>query len=353
MKIFLLFTILPVLISSQLQFPDDDEDTRFRFTTRRPTRPTTTPTRPTRRPIRPTRRPTRPTRRTTGPTRPTRPSTGQCGKRITLPKIGRFVVGGRPAQVGEFPWAVLALRSDGSSCGGSLLSDRYVLSAAHCHDEGVSITRVRVGVTRVEGGEQDTYKVRRRGDFTVGDPQVVEVSNVIVHPDYRKDSHGVTLNDLVLLELKTPVTFGPLVQPVCLPSGDQLARGISTVVGWGAAYQDDLSAPHVSSQNHLQVAALDILSDAECIEAYKKIDPLKEDSGIRLNPQLHLCAGRQVGVDSCNGDSGGPLIVQTGAGRRSRSYLVGVVSGGPECAKGFAGYYARMSNYVQWIKQYV
>ena len=151
-----------------------------------------------------------------------------------MAKPAKFVIGGKPAQVGQFPWAVLTLRSDGSSCGGNLLSQRFVLSAAHCHEEGVSITRVRVGATRVEGEENNTYRVRGRSRiFKVGDPQVVEVSRAIVHPGYAKDSHGVTLNDLVLLELKTPVTFGPLVQPICLPTGDELDKGISTVMGWG------------------------------------------------------------------------------------------------------------------------
>ena len=327
MKIFSLLAILPVLVSSQLVFPGQ-EITPTRRTTRRPT--------------------------SSRPTQSTTPRPGQCGRRITLPKPAKLVIGGRPAQVGEFPWSVLALRSDGSSCGGSLLSDRLVLSAAHCHDEGVTITRVRVGVTRVEGGEQDTYRVRgRRGNFTVGDPQDVEVSDVVVHPGYVRDTTGVTLNDLVLLELKTPVKFGPLVQPICLLAGEGLNSGVSTVMGWGVANKNDLSSPHVASQNHLQWVNLDILSDSECTAAYKKLKPEQEDSGIRLNPAIHLCAGRQVGVDSCSGDSGGPLVARTGYGRRARSYLVGVVSGGPECAQGFAGYYAKMSSYVQWVNQYL
>ena len=323
MRLFLLFTILPALVINQLVFPGQES-----ITTSEPS--------------------SRPTKRTTS-----RPST-RCGRRITVPKPAQFVIGGKPAQVGQFPWAVLALRSDGSSCGGSLLSERFVLSAAHCHEEGVRITRVRVGVTRVEGGEQDTYRVRgRRGNSSVGDPQLVEVSRAIVHPGYAKDKHGVTLNDLVLLELKTPVKFGPLVQPICLAAGEGLNRGASTVMGWGVANKNDLSSPHVASQNHLQWVNLDILSDSECTEAYKKLKPAEEDSGIRLNPAIHLCAGRQVGVDSCSGDSGGPLVARTGYGRRARSYLVGVVSGGPECAMGFAGYYAKMSSYVQWVNQYL
>ena len=252
--------------------------------------------------------------------------------------------------VGEFPWAVLAIRSDGSSCGGSLLSDRYVLSAAHCHvnTDGVTITSVRVGLTKRKGGEDDTYKVKGKKEiFTVGDPQVLDLSNIIVHPDYVRNTqtHGIALNDLVLLKLKSPVTFGHLIQPVCLPSGDQHDTGMSTVVGWGSARN-----PRVSSKNHLQEADLDILSDRECIEAYKTHPSFFK---VRLNSKLHLCAGKVKGVDSCNGDSGGPLIVKTGAGLSSRSYLVGVVSGGPECAEGYAGYYARISNYLQWINKYV
>ena len=126
-------------------------------------------------------------------------------------------------------------------------------------------------------------RVSRRS-FKVGDPQVVEVSRAIVHPGYGKDSHGITLNDLVLLKLRTPVTFGPLVQLICLPTGDELDKGISTVMGWAVAQKN---APDVASQNHLQWADLDFLSDGKCIKAYKTID-----SGIRLNPSLHLCAGR-------------------------------------------------------------
>ena len=269
---------------------------------------------------------------------------------MTVPKPTQFVIGGKPAQVGQFPWAVLVLRSDGTSCGGTLLSERLVLSAAHCHEEGVRITKVRVGVTKVEGGEEDTYRLRgRRGSIRVGSPQVVEVSRAVVHPAYTRDSHGVTVNDLVLLRLKAPVQFSPLVQPICLPRGTRLNKGVSTVMGWGVANSDDLSSPHVSAQNHLQWVDLDILSDAECTNAYKKLNPGQDDSGIRLDPAIHLCSGRKVGEDSCNGDSGGPLVVRAG----SSSYLVGVVSGGPACAQGFAGYYAKVSSFLDWINKYL
>eukprot|EP00092_Neocalanus_flemingeri_P008281 GFUD01008927.1.p1 GENE.GFUD01008927.1~~GFUD01008927.1.p1 ORF type:complete len:348 (+),score=65.92 GFUD01008927.1:38-1045(+) len=334
MKIFLLFTVLPVLVNNCW-------------------------------------------RRKNPPTTSTMMESRQCGRRITLHNltkrnVGVRVVGGRNAEVGEFPWAVLALLSNGLSCGGSLLSNRYVLSAAHCHvnKDNVTITSVRLGVTRVEGGEHDKYHVRgKNGELelgAVGPPQVVDVLNTIVHPNYDKESNGVTHNDLVLLELKNPVKFGPLIQPVCLLTQEQLEQvrelkktrtvkqvmevieGISTVVGWGNAYQDDLSRPHVSSQNHLQVADMDLLADEECTEAYKEY-------GITLNRQQHLCAGKDAfTVDSCNGDSGGPLTVKTGASRGGRSYLVGAVSGGtPKCADGLPGYYARVSNYLQWIRQYV
>jgi len=246
----------------------------------------------------------RSTRRPTG-----RPGT-RCGRRVTIPKPIPFVIGGKPAQVGQFPWAVLAERDDGSSCGGTLLSKKWVLSAAHCHEEGPRITKVRVGVTKVKGGEKDTYRVRRRkGDIIVEAPQIVEVGRAIVHPNYRKDSLNVTLNDLVLLELKVAVKFGPLVQPICLPPGEGLNKGVSTVAGWGVANNGhDLSFSHVSFQNHLQWVDLDLLSDAECTLAYKTLNKRrgnnKEDSGIRLDPTIHLCAGGKVGEDSCPGDSG-------------------------------------------------
>jgi len=228
------------------------------------------------------------------------------------------------------------------------LNNRWVLSAAHCHDFGVNITRVRVGVTKVDGGEEDTFRIRgSRKQFKVGMTKEVEIARIVVHPDYRQDRFGVTHNDLVLLELKTPVEFGPLVQPVCLPEGRYEVAddsGFARVMGWGLALKDDRSPTHLSSQNHLQWVELDILSEEECQEAYTSIDPR-----IKLDPLIHMCAGRQVGQDSCNGDSGGPLVVQKGR----YSVLVGVVSGGPACAQGWAGYYARVSNFMGWINTYV
>jgi len=272
-----------------------------------------------------------------------------CGRRITVPEPARFVVGGRDAQVGQFPWSVLTLRSDNTSCGGILLSEKFVLSAAHCHEDGVTITAVRVGATKITGGEQDTYRVRQPNrELVVGSPQVIKVANAIVHPEYKRDKYGVTYSDLVLLELESPIAFGPLIQPVCLPSDDSKDFGVSTVMGWGRALKNDFSSTPVSAQNHLKYADLDILKDQECEEAYKTIN-----SGIKLDPKIHICAGKEVGVDSCSGDSGGPLVVRKGFGRRARSYLVGVVSGGPACAQGYAGYYVRVSHYFQWINKYL
>ena len=324
MRLLILVSTIVVLARTELVSPGQER----RPTSRSGTRPSAS--RSTRRPI-------------------GRPGT-RCGRRVTIPKPFPFVIGGKPAQVGQFPWAVLALRSDGSSCGGTLLSNKWVLSAAHCHEEGARITKVRVGVTKVEGGEKDTYRVRRRrGDIIVGAPQVFEVGRAIVHPKYGKDSHNVRRNDLVLLELKFAVKFGPLVQPICLPPGEGLNKGVSTVAGWGLTKND-----HVSYPNHLHWVNLDILSDEECTLAYKTLNKRsgnknKEDSGIRLDPTIHLCAGGKVGEDSCEGDSGGPLVVRDGG----QSYLVGVVSGGPVCAQGFAGYYAKVSSYLKWIDIYL
>ena len=111
-----------------------------------------------------------------------------------MAKPAKFVIGGKPAQIGQFSWAVLTLRSDGSSCGGSLLSQRFFSVSCTCHEEGGQDHQGQGGVTRVEE-EKDTYRlVGSRRSFKVGDSQVVEVSRAIVHPDYGKDIHGITLN---------------------------------------------------------------------------------------------------------------------------------------------------------------
>ena len=232
------------------------------------------------------------------------------------------IVGGSSAPAGAYPHQVSVQDSRGSHvCGGSLIGDRWVLTAAHCvAGQRASRLRVEAGVTRLSSG-----------GTTFG------VSTVIVHPSYNSRTSD---SDLALLELtSSALAFGPVAlmdlpsEPVYASPGE-----LAVVAGWGS-----LSAGGRSSDT-LQHVAVPLLSNQQCHDAYR---PYGQSITDRM-----LCAGYlgTGGADSCQGDSGGPLIVDTPDGWAQ----VGVVSFGFGCADPrFPGVYTRVSEFEGWISGYV
>ncbi|KAM8825407.1 transmembrane protease serine 9 [Synchiropus picturatus] len=239
-----------------------------------------------------------------------------CG-RATL---NTRIVGGQVAPEGSWPWQASLHRSDGHICGGSLVNNKWVLTAAHCVPSASTLNlRVYLGRQSQEGSNPN--EVSRT------------VTRIINHPDYNPDTSD---NDISLLELSETVTFTNHIVPICLAASDSTVfTGEDTwVTGWGRIGS---GVPLPSPQNLMEVE-VPIIGNRQC----------NCDYGVGTITDNMICAGlREGGKDSCQGDSGGPLVSK----QNDVWNQLGVVSFGRGCAlPKFPGVYARVSRYQSWIE---
>ena len=224
----------------------------------------------------------------------------------------RRIVGGEATTIEKHPWQVaLNIKGlDGKTylCGGSLINQRWILTAAHC------VPTADAGATRVKAGVTDYIR----------DGNWLEVERVIPHASYNA---GTSENDIALIKLKAPYAG----KSVALAgSATALANSVLEVTGWGATSEGG------AGSRKLLVAKVPYVENSTCNE------PASYNNAIK---QGMLCAGAK-GVDSCQGDSGGPLVLHGTSG----PVLVGVVSVGEGCARELKyGVYTRVSSYRDWI----
>ncbi|XP_057380414.1 serine protease filzig-like [Daphnia carinata] len=252
-----------------------------------------------------------------------------CGVRPMAPEAR--IVGGRRSDYGRWPWQVLIREStwfgifSKNKCGGVLISDRHVLTAAHCQPGFLGSLLVVLGEFDLTGHSEPNT------------PMEKNVKRVVVHRDYVERTFE---NDLAILELDSPVEFKPYIVPICLPStsdGDFVGKK-AEVTGWGKLSHNG-PTPGV-----LYEVDVPIISNPECHDMFKKAGHEK-----RILDSF-VCAGYSEGKkDSCEGDSGGPLMYERDDGRWS---LVGTVSHGIRCAyPNMPGVYMRMTYYRPWIER--
>ncbi|CAG9806988.1 unnamed protein product [Chironomus riparius] len=259
------------------------------------------------------------------------------------------IVGGQKTYIDEYPWFALIEYSSGDRkkghyCGGSLISKQFVLTAAHCNNNlptGWRISHVRLGEWDVRTNPDCQYF--ENDEEMCNDPYVeIRVAQVIQHPQYHQTG-AAQYNDIALLKLEREVQTNVWIKPICLPI-DQSLRDLDytaqslEVTGFGMTETD------FKSDVKLRVD-IDVVAQNECKQFYGS-------KGVDIK-NTQFCALGKDGKDSCNGDSGGPLMKFKKFPNSNIAYYmaVGLVSFGPsKCGlKDAPGIYTRISDYMDWI----
>ncbi|XP_077300204.1 CLIP domain-containing serine protease HP8-like isoform X2 [Arctopsyche grandis] len=254
------------------------------------------------------------------------------------------ILGGNKTGVFDFPWMALlaynTARGMSFRCGGTIINERYILTAAHCitNLRGLTLAGVRVGEHDIRNetdceGEADALDC-------APPPQDFTIEEILPHPSY---SPVRLQDDIGLLRLSAPIDFNSEnSKPVCLPSSEALRNmrleGTTIVVtGWGAT-ETGTSSPELLRVN------LPVLTNTRCGEIHNR----SVAAGIGFK---QVCAGGIQGVDSCGGDSGGPLMSPGEVGGVQRFVQHGIVSFGPKrCGTAnLPGVYTRVAYYMDWL----
>uniref|UniRef100_A0A182QYZ9 Peptidase S1 domain-containing protein n=1 Tax=Anopheles farauti TaxID=69004 RepID=A0A182QYZ9_9DIPT len=243
----------------------------------------------------------------------------QCGRTNRLTRI----VGGQETQVNQYPWMAMLQYSGTFYCGGSLISDRHVLTAAHCVH---GFNRNKISVVLMEHDRVST---------TESMTMVSKVLRVIEHSGYNSNNYN---SDIAILRLATAMNINDKLRPVCLPTPKKPFTGYDGIVtGWGATSENG------AISTNLQEVTVPIMSNADC---------RKTGYGMTRITDNMLCAGYDEGKkDSCQGDSGGPLHVIKQNSTDNVHQIAGIVSWGEGCAKpNYPGVYTRVNRFGTWIR---
>lgn len=258
----------------------------------------------------------------------------------SLDKSGDFpavlehkIVGGERIRIKDAPWQVALVdrkRNNyrGQFCGGSVVAERWIVTAAHCVDD-MKASRIRVvaGTAKLSG---------KKG---------VRVSKIIVHPKWNPSN---ARNDIALLQLRKPLKLREgRIETISIPKKAAKRGARAQITGWGATYYFDptFSVGFTFSNealfpSRLQGATVRVQSNALC----------SRELGRDFNKKTMMCAkSKEWMQDTCLGDSGGPLAVKRG----KRWELAGVTSWGQGCAWTTAGVYTKVSTYSKWINRHI
>ncbi|KAM9167358.1 granzyme K-like [Mergus octosetaceus] len=232
------------------------------------------------------------------------------------------IIGGHPVPPHSQPYMAAIQRKNSTVCGGALVGDQWVLTAAHCRLKKEEF-RVVLGAHRASIHEKEQ--------------QIFKIMNLFCHPQFNMSS---MTNDIMLLKLDRVANLNKYVQPLHLPECvEDIKHGTEcTVAGWGVTSSGKPS-------ECLRETTLKIVDRKICEKQYIK----KE---VKITSNMLCARGRKKfrKSDACQGDSGGPLIC--------RGHYSGIVSFGEKCEKGHKGHlpgvYTRLTkNYIDWIKETV
>ncbi|XP_032596704.1 melanization protease 1 [Drosophila grimshawi] len=275
-----------------------------------------------------------------------------CGISLTT-----RISGGQQVVPGQYPWlARIAYRNRTSNrisyrCSGSLISNNYIVTAAHCVINLVSdleLFRVRIGDD--SSSEQDCSPTASN----CSRPNLFDIGRVLVHPNYDQPKYA---NDIALLSLNN--SRGQIM-PICLPLNntatlaDRLIGQIGVVAGWSTTAENNslASSGSTTSSTSVRFIRLPIVNTTSCAITYATLSENFQQP-IVITPR-HLCAQGQHMNDVCRGDSGGPFMDDGTSGllnANGRYTLLGIVAFGPTLCgvTTIPGVYTAVSSYMKWI----
>ncbi|XP_063076944.1 tryptase-like [Engraulis encrasicolus] len=238
------------------------------------------------------------------------------------------IVGGEDAPPGNWPWqvSIYNLCYGSHVCGGTLVNNQWVLTAAHCISwrSDPDVWTVYLGKQNLSSTAPNPNEVKRY------------VDKVIVHSDYYSEPYA---NDIALMKLDRPVDFTSYIRPICLASNmSSFHNATCWATGWGTVgYGDPLPDPGT-----LQEVELQVVGNNECA-----CEIQNTRLGDVILPTM-ICAGGKKGKAVCHGDSGGPLQCKQG----STWVQAGITNFGIPCGTGSApDVYARVSAFQTWIME--
>jgi secreted trypsin-like serine protease len=235
-------------------------------------------------------------------------------KKVPVRDLDSRIINGDLAGLGQFPWQAAVYVPLGSSyfvCGGSIISEQWILTAAQCI-YGVDSVTILAGVVDLNGSGASAQS-----------------SKLIVHNDYKLD---IPDNDIGLVQLSTPLTFNQYVAAITLAE-NLLEDGVNvTVSGWGATSDDD------DENQLLYYVDLVTIRNSECTAIYGSI----QDSSV--------CAesGTATVKNACYGDGGDPLVLDV----ETNPVHVGLLSflGGDRCESRYPSGFTRTASFRNWIR---
>ncbi|OTF71496.1 Group 3 mite allergen-like protein (serine protease) [Euroglyphus maynei] len=282
----------------------------------------------------------------------------------TMEDVGK-IIGGTEAMLGEFPWMVMFWDEKRHVfCGGALLNERWVVTAAHCFTDIIDESTVFVKLGKYDQTETEPTEV------------VTKIQHTIKHPHFSNETFD---NDIALVKLTTHIQFNDNIRPICLATSTDEVREMNSFFFAQEHHHQHHHQQHhnnnpdsidlinsdddenIDDNNHIMkfgiVAGWGRLKENGPLPRYlHKIRlPIVDRQKCRQSTTFKVtdnmfCAGygKEIVGDACKGDSGGPLVVEF----HSRWTLLGIVSWGEGCGRPEKyGYYTKVNNYDNWIRR--
>lgn len=254
--------------------------------------------------------------------------------------FNKLSINGIRTPKGQFPWAVPIFektddRKPKYICGSTIISQRHLVTAAHCmYDQQVGTLRNANDLTTVPG----MYNI---DNFFDSELQERAVSKIIVNEDYYFEDTALTDSDIAVLVIDQPVTYNDLVRPVCLwgesDNLEQIVGAKGFVSGWGITETGDAKFPSYVTAT--------IVDRRDCSRKLEKA----------IAPMSRLFCADGHGSVPCTGDSGSGLVIKRG----QRYFIRGIVSVGQfdpntlTCARDKYVVYTDIAPYRYWLSKIV